>query len=60
MAPEIQLLYKAKHARPRDELDFQAAVPELSDEARRWLLENLVRTLPSHPWARALERHRVG
>jgi len=57
LAPEIQLLYKAKHARPRDELDFQVATPELSDEARRWLLQNLARTLPSHPWTHALERH---
>jgi hypothetical protein len=56
LAPEIQLLYKAKHARPRDELDFKAVTPELSNEARRWLLQSLARTLPSHPWTHALER----
>jgi hypothetical protein len=56
LAPEIQLLYKAKHTRPRDELDFQAATPKLSEEARRWLLQSLARTLLSHPWAHALER----
>jgi hypothetical protein len=58
-AGEIQLLYKAKHVRPRDELDFEAVTPELSDEARRWLLQSLARTLPSHAWTHALERYPV-
>jgi hypothetical protein len=59
LAPEVQLLYKAKHARPRDELDFEAVVPHLTMEARDWLRQNLVRTLPEHPWTYTLERHRV-
>lgn len=59
LAPEVQLLYKAKHARPQDELDFEAVVPHLSTAARSWLRENLARTLPSHSWTRALGRHHV-
>lgn len=59
LAPEVQLLYKAKHARPRDELDFESVVPHLSGEAREWLHQSLVRTLPSHPWTSKIERHRV-
>jgi len=54
LAPEVQLLYKAKHARPRDELDFRAVVPHLSSEAKNWLRQGLARTLPSHPWTYAL------
>jgi len=57
LAPEVQLLYKAKHARPRDELDFESVVPHLSVQARKWLHESLVHTLPSHPWTYTLERH---
>lgn len=60
LAPEVQLLYKAKHVRPRDELDFRAVVPRLSGDERSWLHKSLVSTLPSHPWASAIERHRVG
>jgi hypothetical protein len=59
LAPEVQLLYKATHARPRDELDFESVVPHLSGEARNWLHHSLVRTVPSHPWTHTLERHRV-
>ena len=59
LAPEVQLLYKAKQARPQDELDFEAVVPNLSAEARNWLYQSLVHTLPSHPWRHKLERHYV-
>lgn len=59
LAPEVQLLYKAKHARPRDERDFETVVPHLSGEACNWLHQSLARTLPSHPWTSAIERHRV-
>ncbi|HVV35767.1 MAG TPA: 2-amino-4-hydroxy-6-hydroxymethyldihydropteridine diphosphokinase, partial [Acidimicrobiales bacterium] len=37
IAPELQLLYKAKAMRRRDELDFAAAEPLLSDAQRAWL-----------------------
>jgi hypothetical protein len=59
LAPEIQLLYKAKHARSRDERDFETVLPHLSAEARAWLRQSLARTLPSHPWTCALDRASV-
>ena len=37
LAPEMQLLYKAKHHREKDESDFTAAMQLMSDEQRRWL-----------------------
>ena len=37
IAPHLQLAYKAKGRRPRDEVDFAAAVPLLSDAQRQWL-----------------------
>ena len=39
--PEIQLLYKSKTIRPRDQLDFETIVSALDDEARQWLLNAL-------------------
>jgi hypothetical protein len=59
LAPEVQLLYKAKHARARDERDFAVVLPHLTIEARDWLRQSLVRTLPSHPWTYTLERQCV-
>jgi hypothetical protein len=56
LSPEVQLLYKAKGARPRDEQDFDAVLPLLSQEARDWLRQSLLRTLPSHSWIRTIER----
>jgi hypothetical protein len=37
LAPEIQLFYKAKNPRPKDEWDVAAALPLLSRAARSWL-----------------------
>jgi hypothetical protein len=54
LAPEVQLLYKAKHARSQDQLDFAAVVPMLSDAAKDWLREALKQTLPGHSWIRAM------
>ncbi len=51
---EVQLLYKAKHCRPKDELDFQACLPLLSTEAKRWLKASLHRLHPEgHAWSDA-------
>jgi hypothetical protein len=48
---EVQLLYKAKSARPKDEVDFQAALPLLSGDAREWLRRNLWLAHPEgHAW----------
>ncbi|MDQ3479829.1 MAG: hypothetical protein M3423_00585, partial [Actinomycetota bacterium] len=48
--PEIALAFKAKLARPKDNLDFHAVLPLLSDKARGWLGDYLARKDPQHPW----------
>jgi hypothetical protein len=50
LAPEIQLLYKAKNHRPKDDADFDAAVGLLSATQRRWLREALAVHHPGDPW----------
>ena len=52
LAPEVQLLYKAKaNTLEKDEADFQAVCPQLALEARDWLLRCLNRRFPDgHPW----------
>lgn len=50
LAPEIQLFYKAKNPRPKDETDFTAALPSLTHEQRQWLSDAIARTHGDHPW----------
>jgi len=50
LAPEIQLLYKAKGRRPKDEADFMHILPALDWERRQWLRNALSTTHPQHPW----------
>ncbi len=48
---DVQLLYKAKQPRPKDELDFQASLPRLSVDEKQWLKDKLCLLHPSgHPW----------
>jgi hypothetical protein len=54
LAPEIQLLYKAKAYRPTGQADFDRIVPKLDAAARSWLRDSLVKTLPGHSWLTAL------
>ena len=54
LSPEIQLLYKAKDPRPRDQADFDHIAPWLDPSARAWLREALARMNPSHAWMRDL------
>lgn len=61
LAPEIQLLYKSKRARPRDNADFHSAMPRLSESARDWLRNALVTTQPGHAWVAEIDgASRVG
>jgi len=48
--PEVILLYKAKHARPKDNEDFAAVLPLLERERQRWLASALELVHPDHPW----------
>jgi hypothetical protein len=50
LAPEIQLLYKAKHHRPKDDHDFERARPRLSAAQRAWLKETLQACYGDDPW----------
>ena len=53
---DLQLLYKAKSARPRDEIDFQQLLPHLGEVERHTLAEWLRLTSPNgHHWIEALE-----
>ncbi len=54
LAPEIQLLYKAKGRRPKDEADFARTLPLLNQERRQWLRSALTTTHPHHPWLDSL------
>ena len=55
LTPEIQLLYKAKAPRPKDEADFARALPYLNGESRKWLAHALALVHPDHPWLIQLE-----
>ena len=48
--PEIVLLFKAKHARPKDDQDLAAVLPRLEADRRRWLREALELVHPGHRW----------
>jgi hypothetical protein len=50
LAPELVLLFKAEHARPKDQADFDAAVPHLSAAQRETLAGLLEHVHPGHPW----------
>ncbi|MEJ1088619.1 hypothetical protein WDU99_09850 [Microbacterium sp. Mu-80] len=54
LQPEIQLLYKAKGLREKDQVDFEATLPHLDARRRDWLSDALQRTLPGHLWLGAL------
>ena len=56
LAPEIQLLYKAKRPRPKDEADFAQVLPALDQERRQWLSTALAVAHPGHPWLECLTR----
>jgi hypothetical protein len=47
LAPEVQLLYKAKNPRPKDDVDLEAALPVLTTAQCRWLADRIP---DDHPW----------
>jgi hypothetical protein len=54
VVPELQLLYKAKHHKEKDEHDFREALGALSAEQRSWLRDALEIVHPGDPWLDAL------
>jgi hypothetical protein len=50
LAPELVLLFKAKHARRKDQADFDATVPHMTPAQRETLTDLLAHAHPGHPW----------
>ncbi|MFF2819610.1 nucleotidyltransferase domain-containing protein [Kitasatospora cineracea] len=50
LAPELVLLFKAKHLRRKDQSDFDATVPHMTPAQRETLTDLLARLHPGHPW----------
>lgn len=50
LAPEVQLLYKAKYHRPQDEADFALVAGRLGVGGRAWLAAALCLHHPGDPW----------
>jgi hypothetical protein len=50
LAPELVLLFKAKHARQKDQADFDATIPHMTPAQRETLGELLARAHPEHRW----------
>jgi hypothetical protein len=48
--PEVVLLFKAKHARAKDEADLAAVLPRLSQARRELLADWLEQVHPGHFW----------
>jgi len=57
---DLQLMYKAKSSRPKDETDFEQLLPHLSGDERRRLAEWLRLTCANgHHWIASLENESV-
>jgi hypothetical protein len=50
LAPEVQLFYKAKRPRAKDEQDFAQTLPTLDGGRRRWLARTITLVYGYHPW----------
>jgi len=55
LAPELVLLFKAKHARRKDQADFDETIPHLTTAQRETLAELLARASPGHQWLADLQ-----
>jgi hypothetical protein len=54
LAPELVLLFKAKHLRPKDQADFDGTVPHLAPVQRATLAELIAHVHPGHRWLASL------
>lgn len=54
LAPEVQLLYKSRSPRPKDEHDLHATIAHLGPAQRTWLHDAIALTSPTHPWLERL------
>jgi hypothetical protein len=56
LAPEIQLLFKAKNTRTKDKSDFEETIVKMNRPQRAWLLDALRRYYPEHEWVAMIGR----
>jgi hypothetical protein len=56
--PEVQLLYMARHAEPKNRADLLVVLPELEAAARTWLRDSLLMVAPGHPWLLEIDAER--
>lgn len=54
LRPEIVLFFKARLRRRKDEPDFEATLPTLTPESRRWMRTSLEAFVPDHHWLERL------
>lgn len=54
LIPELVLLFKAKHVRPKDQADFESVLPYLNTARRRRLSGLLAQIHPGHRWLTSL------
>jgi len=50
LVAEVQLLFKSKTLRPKDERDLRDCLPLLTTRQRRWLRRTVTRADAAHPW----------
>jgi hypothetical protein len=56
LCPDVQLYYKAKNVRAKDEQDLNMVLPTLTKRQRAWLAEAVYRTYGAeHPWLAQIE-----
>jgi L-amino acid N-acyltransferase YncA len=56
LAPEIQLLYKSKSLRSKDQQDFENAITVLSDDQKNWLKDALIKIYNGgHEWLKKMD-----
>jgi len=56
LTPEIQLLYKARRPRARDQDDFEGVLERLGADELVWLYDALSGVDPEQPWLTKLRR----
>lgn len=56
LAAHLQLLFKAKDPRPKDDADFRLVYPLLTHDERLWLADALTVLHPGHPWLATTRR----
>ena len=57
MAPEIVLLFKAKHDLQKDRQDLSEALTRMDAQSVAWLAEALALVHPHHAWLALLQEH---